>query len=181
MKIHLLNLNIFISRTTGLIWIKFSTKHTWMITTQVCSNEGPRPFPRGANNEIVKIHLHNLKIFFWRTTGLIWIKFSTKHTWVRTTQVCSKEGPRPFSRGDNNEIAKRHFLEQLSNFNQTWQNASLDKGDSIMFKWRATPRFQRGDNYEKAKIHWQNFEIFSRTTWPISTKLSTKHLWVKGI
>ena len=34
--------------------------------------------------------------------------------------------------------------------------------------------FQRGDNSEIAKIHWRNF-CFSRTTWPISTKLSTKH------
>ena len=42
------------------------------------------------------------------------------------------------------------------------------------------PPFPRGDNYEIAKIHWQNLKIFSsRTTWPI--KLSTKHPWVKGI
>ena len=41
--------------------------------------------------------------------------------------------------------------------------------------------FQRGDNYEIAKIHWWNLKIFfSRTTGPISTKLGTMHPWVKG-
>ena len=28
---------------------------------QVCSNEGPRPFPRGDNYELAKIHSKNLK------------------------------------------------------------------------------------------------------------------------
>ena len=42
--------------------------------------------------------------------------------------------------------------------------------------------FPSEDNYEIAKIHWRNLKIFfSRTTDPISTKLSTKHPWVKGI
>ena len=40
---------------------------------QVCSNEGPRPFPRGDNYEIAKIHLRNLKIFF---------------SWIPFTQGC---------------------------------------------------------------------------------------------
>ena len=44
---------------------------------------------------------------------------------------------------------------------------------------RPSPRW---DNYEIAKIHFQNLKIFfSRTIWPISTKLGTKHPWVKGI
>ena len=50
----------------------------------------------------------------------------------------------------------------------------------IFFKWRATP-FPRGDNYKIAKVHWRNFKFFSRTTGPISTKIGTKHPWVKGI
>ena len=41
--------------------------------------------------------------------------------------------------------------------------------------------YPRGDNYEIAKIHWQNLKIFSRTTGTVSTKLGTKHLWVKEI
>ena len=40
----------------------------------------------------------------------------------------------------------------------------------------------RGGNYEIVKIHWKNEKIFfSRSTEPISTKLGTKHYWVKGI
>ena len=79
----------------------------------------------------------NLKIFFSRSTEPISTKLSTMHLWVKGIQVCSNEGPRPFSREDNNEIAE---------------------------------------------IHWQNLNIFfSRTDGLISTKLGTKHPWVKGI
>ena len=30
-------------------------------------------------------------------------------------------------------------------------------------------------------VNFHSFFLFSRTTWPISTKLGTKHPWVKGI
>ena len=43
--------------------------------------------------------------------------------------------------------------------------------------------FPMEDNNEIAKLHsiWQNFKIFfSKTTGPISTKLVTKHSWLKG-
>ena len=81
-----------------------------MVGIQICSNERPRPFPRGDNYEKVKIHsLPNLKIFLSRTTGLISTKLGTKHPWVMEIQVCSNEGPHPFPRGDNYEIAKKHF------------------------------------------------------------------------
>ena len=76
---------------------------------QVYSKEGlgASPFPRGDNNEIAKIYLQNLKKnFFSRTTEPISTKLSKKHPWVKGIQVCSKEGPCPFPRGDNNEIAK---------------------------------------------------------------------------
>ena len=46
-KIHWWNLKIFFSRTTVLILTKLGTKHPWVKGIQVCSNEGPRPFPRG--------------------------------------------------------------------------------------------------------------------------------------
>ena len=78
-----------------------------------------------------------IKIFFSRTTEPISTKLGTKHPLVKGSQVCTSEGPSPF---------------------------------------------QRGDNYEIAKIHLWNIKIFfSKTTWPISTKLGTKHPWVKGI
>ena len=45
-----------------------------------------------------------------------------------------------------------HLQNQWANFNQTWLKVSLSEGDSSLFKWRANS-FQRGDNYEIAKIH----------------------------
>ena len=92
---------IFFSRTTGPISNKLGTNYLWVKGIQVCSNEGPCPFPRGDNYKIVKIHRWNLKIFFSRTTGPISTKLGTKHPWVKVVQVCSNEGPRPFPREDN--------------------------------------------------------------------------------
>ena len=68
-----------------------------------------------------------------------------------------------------------HLKNYLANFNQTWQEASLCERISHLIKW-----ISRGDNYEIAKIHWRNLKNFSRTTGPISPKLSAKHPWVKG-
>ena len=44
------------SRITGPISTKFGTKHSWVMRTQVCSNECPNPFLMGDNKEIAKIH-----------------------------------------------------------------------------------------------------------------------------
>ena len=66
---------------------------------RVFSNEGPRPFPRGDNCEIVKIHWQNLKMFFSRTTGPISTKLCTKHPWGKLIQVCSNEG-QPLLQGE---------------------------------------------------------------------------------
>ena len=46
----------FFSITTGPILTKLGTKHPWVKQIQVCSNEGPFPFPRGDNCKIVKLH-----------------------------------------------------------------------------------------------------------------------------
>ena len=73
---------------------------------QVSSNEGPHPSQRGDNRELIKVNWQLLKIFFSRTTGPILTKLDTKYPWVKGIQVCSKEGPRPFPRGDNYEIVK---------------------------------------------------------------------------
>ena len=74
-----------------------------------------------------------------------------------------------------------HLLLQdhWANFNQTWHKVSPGEGDSSMFKWRA----KQGEcNWEIIKINWQLLKIFfSRTTGPFSTKLCTKHPWVKMI
>ena len=100
-KIHWQNLKIFFCRTTEPILTKFGTKHPWVTGIQFCSNEGPRPFPRWDKYEIAKLHRQNLKIFFSRTIGLISTKLVTMHLWVMGIQVCSNEGPYPFSRAEN--------------------------------------------------------------------------------
>ena len=75
--------------------------HLWVKGIQLCSIEGPALFPRGDNYEIVKIHLRNLKIFFSRTTRIIFTKLATMHPSVTEIHVYSNEGPGPFLRGDN--------------------------------------------------------------------------------
>ena len=52
------------SRTTGPISTNLGTKYPWVKGINVCSNEGPSPFPRGAKYEIAKIHWRHFKIFF---------------------------------------------------------------------------------------------------------------------
>ena len=49
------NLNFF-SRTAGPISTKPGTTYPWLVGIQFCSNKGPRPFPRGDDYEIAKIH-----------------------------------------------------------------------------------------------------------------------------
>ena len=84
---------------------------------------------------LITKYLTNLKNLVLKNQPIS-IKLETKHPLVMRVQVCSNEGPHPFS---------------------------------------------SGDNYEIANIHWLKLKIFSRTTWPISTKLGTMHPWVKGI
>ena len=68
-----------------------------------------------------------------------------------------------------------------ANFNQTWHKASLDEGVQICSN-EGPCSFSRGYNYKMMKVNWRNLKIFfSRTPEPISTKLCTKHPWVKGI
>ena len=52
---------IFISRTSGSMSIKLGTKYFWVMGIQIRSikREGPRLFPRGDDNEIVKMHFTN--------------------------------------------------------------------------------------------------------------------------
>ena len=76
-----------------------------------------------------------------------------------------------------------HLLlkNQPANFNQTWHKASLGERGFKFVQMKGPSQFPRGDNYEIAKIHWCNWKIFSGTTGPISTKLGTKNLLVRGI
>ena len=60
---------------------------------------------------------------------------------------------------------------------------SLVMGIHFFFTYVLGPcTFPRGDNDKIANIHWKNLKIFfSNSTGPISTKLGTKHSWVKRI
>ena len=100
--------------------------------------------------------------------------------WMRI-QIGSNEGPIPFSKGDDNEIAKIHWrnLKILfsrtagESLNQTWHKTFLRDGDSKLFKWRATLYFPKGDNNEIVENHWPNLKIFfSKTTRLIQTNLA---------
>ena len=151
---------------------------------QICSNEGPRFFPRGDNYKIVKINWWNLKIFFSRTAKPIWTKLSTTHPWVKGIQICSNEGPRFFLRGDNYVKAKIHWRNFKIYYSWTARPITTKLGTRHPWvKWiqfcsnEGFHPFPRGDNYEKAKIHSQNLKLFfSRTTEPVSTKLGTKQM-----
>ena len=62
---------------------------------QVCTNEGPRPFPRDDNSENIKLYWKYLNIFFSKITGPISTEHNTEHLWMERIQACSNEGPRP--------------------------------------------------------------------------------------
>ena len=79
----------------------------------VGSNEMPRPFSSGDNSQIAKTHLRNLKTCFSRATKVMSPKPGTKNPrkWaagMQWIQFCSNEGPQPFLRVDDNQIAKIH-------------------------------------------------------------------------
>ena len=93
-KIHWRNLNIFF------------LKHPWVVGIQVCS-KGPALFQGRLFQNKEKYTDKILKIYFFRTTGLISIKLCTKHTWVIGIKFCSVEGPHPFPRGGNHKRTKK--------------------------------------------------------------------------
>ena len=83
-KIQWQNFKIFFYRTTGQILTKLGTKYSWVKGIQVCSNEGPRPIPRGDNSKKYEMLL---KIFFQKSSpkSLNWpisTKLGTNHPLV---------------------------------------------------------------------------------------------------
>ena len=67
---------------------------------QVCSNEGPFPFPRG---DTIGIHLRLSKIFLPRTCGPILTKLGTKHSLVKGIKLFFKYKGSSFSQNSNIE------------------------------------------------------------------------------
>ena len=99
-------IKIFFSRTPWTIWTKLGTKHPWVHGIQVCSNEGPRLFPRGDNGENVKLYWKYLKISFSRTIRPISTKHGEKSSLGRGNSSLFKWRAIPFYNGDNSEIIK---------------------------------------------------------------------------
>ena len=111
-------------------------------------------------------------------------KIGTKDLWLKGIQRAT-----PFSEGRwwrNSENTLSKFKKTLLqnfwvNFNQTWHKHSWVKSIQVCAN-EGSCLIPRGDNDEIAKIHCRNLRnLFSRTSGPISTKLDTKHSWVKGI
>ena len=108
---------------------------------------------------------------------------------LKGIQIYSNEGPGFFPRGYNYEIGKMHWWHFKIFFARTARpilpklgtKHTWVKGIQVCSNEEPRP-CPRRDNYEIAKIYWWNLKIFfSKTTRPISTKLSIKHPWVKGI
>ena len=72
---------------------KLSNNHHKVMEIQVRLKEGPRPFPKGDNYEIAKVHYSSLKIFS-RTTMSISTKLGTAYPRVKGTQ-----GPFNYQKG----------------------------------------------------------------------------------
>ena len=77
-----------------------------------------------------------------------------QNPWVKGNQFCSNEGPVPFLRGDNNEIAANRSQNlKYSPPEPLWQfQINLDDGDPSFFQRKGPTLFQ-GDVNEIAKIH----------------------------
>ena len=105
--------------------------------------------------------------------------------YVKWIQVCSKEGPRPFLRGD--KIVKIHWWNLSIFFSLTPLTISTKLGTKPPWvketqvcskKWLHL--FPRGDNNQRAKIHMSKFKtFFSRSTGLIWIKQGRKPSWVK--
>ena len=161
------------------IWIKLSVPNISSPepNAQVCF------YDHNLSVVVVVVVVVNFHIFiFSRTTRLISLKLGTKHPWVMGVQVRSNEGPHPFPRGNNYEIAKLYWQNIKIFWRTLWPilfNFCTNHPCLMCIQACSNegPRpFPRGDDYELVKIHWYNLKIFfSRTTGLISTKLGTKH------
>ena len=88
-RLKTFHISIFFSRTTGSISTNVCTKEPLVKQNQVCSNLELRPFLRGDNYEIAKIHWQNFEIFsrsIWQIATIL----GTKHRLVTDTQGCTR-------------------------------------------------------------------------------------------
>ena len=113
------------SSSTFHIFISFSwtrgpisTKHPWVRGIQICSNEGPHPFPRGDTkfSESTLTKFKNLLQNHWANVNQSWHNASLGK---RDLRFFLNEGSRPFPRGNYYEIAKIHRRNLKNLFSRT--------------------------------------------------------------
>ena len=91
---------------------------------------------------------------FSRTSRQISTKFGKKHSLVKGIQMCSKKGPHPFPRGDNNKIAKIH----CQNFNLLRVGQFQPKFAQSCYGWRGLKSLQmRTIQSSKRRQLWYNY------------------------
>ena len=116
--------------------------------------------------------MNKIRHFYIKFWPRLLIACLNSAAWRKEESICSNEGSRHFSRGDNHE--KNGFKSVF--FQKHWANQILHKsslrnpGIQVCSNERLCP-FPRGDNYEIAKIRWRIKKkiFFPRTTGPIST------------
>ena len=170
---------------------KLGTMHPWVKGIQVCSIEGPCPFPRGDNYEIAKIHWKNLKIFFSKTTEPISTKLGTMHPWVKGIQFCSNEGPRTFPRGDNFKWKHVKFIAYSRT--SIYSNIDYQEMSMKLLRWTRWNQY-RSKDWPYDSYYWKPLlVVLFRTVQAIQLKvwyhnipsdkiqLSFLELWFKNM
>ena len=125
--------------------------HSWVKGVQVCSNEGTWPFPRRDHSTIVKMCWQ-----YFNTYSQEWLdQFQSNlaqsiDPWVIRIQVCSSEGPCPFSRVINSDHKKHcHLLKsslELLMINQALYRHPCMDGINFFLQTKGHSFSQKGNN-----------------------------------
>jgi hypothetical protein len=142
-KIHWKFLKIF-SRTSRPISIKLSINHPWVKGILNCSKKGPDSLQRGDNHKHGMKSSKNLLNNHWAKITHIYIK----PFWYNVDSELLTSWSPWVGRGHNREnhiyiqcmfiLKKNLHHNQKANFNQTLYKSSFGKGDSKLFKWKAS-------------------------------------------
>ena len=94
-------------------------------------------FSRGDNTVITIIYSPNFKNFFSISIKSFSTTLDTKQAWVTKSYDSLNEGPRPFPRRDDNEIAKIYQRNLKTVFSRTTGPISIKPGAmQCIFVWR---------------------------------------------
>ena len=137
-------------------------------TTYVLSTPPPIPFQNKYNNN-KKLQIHQTRF------DCFLVHMSWKRNWAFLIACCPSSFCPPvcklFTYSSSSPEPPGQFLPNLAHSILGWWGFKfVQMKDHALFQGEII-----------TKIHWRNLKIFLRTTGPISTKLGTKHPWVKGI